>query len=130
MKRQVCDLENVEQSAGLRVVLRIVGRWGLSDSEIGLLLGGVGALTVKRWRHDEGLVHADLAPDTVERLSLILGIYKDLQILLPNDGQADQWIRIPNSSSLFAGRSALDYMLAGGTDAVWRVRRYLAAQTA
>jgi hypothetical protein len=58
------------------------------------------------------------------RVSYLLGIFKALNIL---HGQelADQWVRLPNSNILFGGKSALEYMIAGGLPALQNVRRLL-----
>ena len=66
--------------------------------------------------------------DTLERLSYLLGIYKSLQILLPETQAADAWIRQPNKAPLFGGRSALERMLSGQVADLYVVRQYLDAQ--
>lgn len=48
-------------------------------------------------------------PDTVERLSHLLSIWKALQILFTSDQASDVWIHAPND--FFSGDSALDVML-------------------
>ncbi len=65
----------------------------------------------------------------LERLSYILGIFKDLQVLLPDTYSANSWIKKPNTAEPFCGRSALQYLLEQGRmiDLYW-VRQYLAAQ--
>ena len=68
---------------------------------------------------------ATLPRDTLERLSNLLGIYKSLQILLPDAAAADAWVRQPNSAAPFGGRSALQRMLAGNVSDLHLVRRYL-----
>ena len=68
---------------------------------------------------------ASLSRDTLERLSNLLGIYKSLQILLPEAAAADAWVRQPNSAPAFGGRSALERMLAGNVSDLNFVRRYL-----
>ena len=70
----------------------------------------------------------ELPRDTLERLSYILGIYKALQILLPDEQAADRWIRKPNVAPVFAGRSALEQMLSGQVADLYRVRQYLDAE--
>lgn len=40
---------------------------------------------------------------TVERLSLLLGVFKDLQILLPRRDVADGWVKKANHGPLFNG---------------------------
>src|ERR1039457_573500 len=49
------------------------------------------------------------------RISLILGIYKDLHILYPEPDLADKWVRLPNSNPLFGGEPALTLMIEGGS---------------
>ena len=64
----------------------------------------------------------------MDRISYILGIYKALQILLPDTGAADNWIRQPNNASFFNGQSALDRMRGGKVADLYVVRQYLDAQ--
>ena len=66
-----------------------------------------------------------ISRDTLERLSNLLGIYKSLQILLPEPAAADGWVRKPNAAPLFGGRSALARMLAGNVSDLHLVRCYL-----
>jgi len=109
--------------AGLRAFARIAEAWGLSVEEQRRLLGEPPRSTFFAWRK-----HPDSAAvprDTLERLSNLLGIYKSLQILLPDAAAADAWVRQPNSAPLFGGRSALDRMLAGNVSDLNLVRRYL-----
>jgi hypothetical protein len=63
--------------------------------------------------------------DTLRRISYVLGIYKAIQILFQDPGMADRWIREPNR--FFAGKSALDRMLAGDVADLYVVREYLDA---
>ncbi len=69
-----------------------------------------------------------LPQDTLERLSYILGIYKALQILLPNPRAADEWVRKINQAPQFGGRSALERMLSGQVADLYIVRQYLDAE--
>ena len=57
----------------------------------------------------------------------MLGIYKALQILLPDEKAADEWVKRPNDASMFAGHSALDRMLSGQVADLFVVRQYLDA---
>lgn len=57
-----------------------------------------------------------------------MGIYKALQILLPTEVAANQWIHQSNSAPLFNGNSALDKMLKGRVADLTDVRRYLDAE--
>jgi hypothetical protein len=110
-------------AAGLRAFVRIAEAWGLSVDEQLALLGQPPRSTYFAWRkHPE---KAALPRDTLERLSNILGIYKSLQILLPDPAAADGWVRKPNGAAPFGGGSALQRMLAGNVSDLNIVRRYL-----
>jgi hypothetical protein len=112
-------------AAGLRAFERIAGLWGLSVDEQLRLLGEPPRSTFYAWRKQPE--KAGLSRDTLERLSNLLGIYKSLQILLPDETAADAWVRKPNRAPMFGGRSALDRMLAGNVSDLFAVRTYLDA---
>ena len=110
-------------AAGLRAFGRIAEGWGLSVDDQLRLLGQPPRSTFFAWRKQRD--KAALPRDTLERLSNLLGIYKALQILLPDPAAADAWVRQPNTAPPFGGRSALDRMLAGNVSDLNFVRRYL-----
>ncbi len=113
-------------AAGLRAFFNIARDWRLNSDEQMVLLGAPGRSTFFKWKAaPDG---AELRRDTLERLSYILGIYKALQILLPDPGAADAWVKKPNAASPFGGRSALDRMLGGNVADLLVVRQYLDAQ--
>jgi hypothetical protein len=112
-------------AAGLRTFLRIADLWQLSMEEQLILLGGPSRATFFRWKKDPA--SATLARDTLERLSYILGIFKALQILLPDEKSADEWVKKPNDAPLFNGQSALQRMLSGNVADLFMVRQYLDA---
>ena len=110
-------------AAGLRSFMRIAASWQLSIDEQLRLLGAPPRSTYFAWRKHPD--KATLPRDTLERLSNILGIYKSLQILLPDTAAADAWVKKPNAAPPFGGRSALARMLAGNVSDLNLVRRYL-----
>lgn len=110
-------------AAGLRAFARIAQAWGLSVDEQLVLLGQPPRSTFFAWRKQPD--KAALSRDTLERLSNILGIYKSLQILLPDAAAADSWLRKPNAAPPFGGGSALARMLGGNVSDLNLVRRYL-----
>jgi hypothetical protein len=110
-------------AAGLRAFERIAQAWGLSVDEQLCLLGQPPRSTYFAWRKQPE--KAALPRDTLERLSNLLGIWKSLQILLPEPAAADAWVRQPNAAPPFGGRSALERMLAGNVSDLNLVRRYL-----
>ena len=112
-----------QAAAGLRAFSRIALAWGLNVEEQLALLGQPPRSTFFAWRKQPE--KAQLSRDTLERLSNILGIYKSLQILLPEATAADAWLRQPNNAAPFGGGSALARMLAGNVSDLNFVRRYL-----
>lgn len=110
-------------AAGLRAFVRIAQAWQLSVDEQLNLLGQPPRSTFFAWRKHPD--RAQVPRDTLERLSCLLGIYKALQILLPDPAAADAWLRKPNTAAPFGGRSALAHMLGGNVADLYVVRRYL-----
>jgi len=111
--------------AGLRAFVRIAEAWGLTVAEQLKLLGIASRSTFFKWRREQA---PRLPQDTLERLSYLLGIYKSLQILLPDPRVADQWVRKPNNAPPFGGSSALERMLSGQVADLYVVRQYLDAE--
>lgn len=106
----------------LKAFFNLAREWGLSRDEQITLLGKPSARTYYRWRN--GAV-AGLPHDTLERISVLLGIYKATHILLPVAERANAWVKRPNKA--FGGETALAVMLKGRVDHLYRVRRYLDA---
>ncbi len=113
-------------AAGLRAFFNIARDWRLNSEQQMVLLGAPGRSTFFKWK--AAPESADLRRDTLERLSYLLGIYKALQILLPDPGAADAWVKKPNDAPLFGGRSALERMLGGNVADLLAVRQYLDAR--
>jgi hypothetical protein len=109
----------------LRAFGKIAEAWGLTIAEQLTLLGIASRSTYFKWRRER---EPRVPQDTLERLSYLLGIYKSLQILLPDPKAADSWVRQPNSAPLFGGRSALERMLSGQVADLYVVREYLDAE--
>ena len=109
----------------LRTFFRIAELWSLSVDEQMTLLGLSARSTFFKWKRDSNVV---LPRDTLERISCIVGIYKALQLLLPDDRAADEWVKQPNSAPGFGGRSALDRMLSGQVADLFLVRQYVDAE--
>lgn len=113
-------------AAGLRAFFNIARDWALNTDAQMVLLGAPGRSTFFKWK--SAPESADLKRDTLERLSYLLGIYKALQILLPDATAADAWVKKPNSAPLFGGKSALDRILGGNVADLVAVRQYLDAR--
>ena len=109
----------------LRTFFRIAKLWSLSVDEQMTLLGLSARSTFFKWKKNPDVV---LPRDTLERISYIVGIYKALQILLPDERAADEWVKRPNTAPLFGGRSALDRLMCGQVADLFLVRQYLDAE--
>ncbi len=111
--------------AGLRTFFSIAAAWKLPAGAQMAILGLRSRSTFNRWKQGEGVA---LSPDTIERLSYVFGIYKALQVLLPDPKSADAWIHKPNDAPLFGGRPAIERLAAGQVADLYQVRQYLDAQ--
>ncbi|MGE3176294.1 MAG: antitoxin Xre/MbcA/ParS toxin-binding domain-containing protein, partial [Vicinamibacterales bacterium] len=109
----------------MRTFFNIAAAWTLSADEQRGLLGWPATSTFYNYR--AGAV-GTLSFDTLTRLSLVIGIYKALHVLYPDEGLADRWILLPNAHPLFGGRPALALMIDGGIDGLLQVRRLLDAR--
>jgi hypothetical protein len=110
---------------GLRTFLNIAAAWRLTVDQQRALLGWPASSTFHKYTSGDC---GTLSFDTLTRISLVIGIYKNLQVLYPEPAFADEWVRLPNSHALFGGRPALTLMVDGGIDGLYRVRRLLDAR--
>lgn len=113
-------------SAALQGFFNLSEHWGLTASQERTLMGSPPASTFFKWKTEKTAPR--LGRDVLERISYLLGIYKALNILLPSQRAADEWVKKPNAAPLFHGQSALDRMLGGSLIDLADVRRYLDAQ--
>ena len=99
----------------------IVDKWQLRNEDAMSMLGGIShGRYFELKRHRKGL----LSQDELTRISLLVGIFKALNILF---GQrlANQWTSRPNSNPMFNGAPPLQYLSRGGVPAMIGVRRLL-----
>lgn len=128
---QFANREDRLSAAALLNFFGITDEWGLSTREQMILLGNPAKTTfyrMKDFSDGKSAKPVRLSQDTLERISYIMGIYKAINILLPNNRRAAEWIKAPNTAPLFGGRSALDKMLQGRVSDLCDVRRYLDAE--
>ncbi|MBV9757339.1 MAG: DUF2384 domain-containing protein [Alphaproteobacteria bacterium] len=107
---------------GLRTFFNIAAAWGLGADAQRRLLGGVPASTYYKWKSG-GI--GTLSYDQLERVSLVLGIYKALKLLFADEAGGHRWLQGGNTDLPFAGASPLERMLRGSIDDLYAVRRYL-----
>jgi len=106
----------------IRAFFNVAAAWELENEEERALLGWLAPSTFYKYKAGEV---ATLAYDVLMRISLVLGIYKALNILYAERDLADRWVRLPNSNPLFGGKPALTLMTEGGMDGLYQVRRLL-----
>lgn len=111
--------------AALRSFFNLARVWELTEAEQMRLLGVEHPSVLHKMR--AGSLR-ECGPETLMRISYLLGIFKAIRTLLPDPGRADVWMRAPNKGPLFGGASALDFMLRGGIEDLRTVRQYLDAQ--
>ena len=115
----------VASGPALRAFFKIADRWNLDIDEQMVLLGVSARSTYFKWKKD---LDGHLSLDTLERISYLLGIFKALHILLPDEEAADAWVRKPNTASVFGGKPALHRMLSGRVSDLYVVRQYVDSQ--
>ncbi len=123
--------ELLKQGSGVNsslfpAIFKIFSLWQLSSDEQKILLGLNSEEIFNDLKCQPGKV--PLTKDLLERSSYILGIYKSLQILLPDHELADQWLNTPNDNPLFNGTVPLDRLLAGLVVDLAVVRNFLDAE--
>jgi hypothetical protein len=112
--------------AAMKALFKIVDRWNVSDEDARQLLGGISNGSYYQLKANPGSTKT-LDQDRLERISYLIGIFKALNILY-SQRLADQWMRLPNTNPIFAGRTPLDYILRGGHRAMDTVRGLLDAR--
>lgn len=109
----------------LRTFFNLAREWSLTEQEQMKLLGLTSRTTFQNW--EAGGV-SEVSRDTLERISHLLGIYKAINILLPDRECANAWMRAPNKAHLFDGMSAIGRMISSNLNDLILVRQYLDAQ--
>jgi hypothetical protein len=126
----IVDLTSKEErkrlsAAGLKALFNIAQCWKLRSEEVRELLGGVANGSYFEMKKNPGAKVLDA--DQMQRISYLVGIFKALNILHSRQ-LADEWVRLPNTNRIFAGRKPLEYMIRGGVPAMQTVRRLLDAR--
>jgi hypothetical protein len=115
--------------AAVKGFLAIMEKWRLRDPDARALLGGMSTgsfYALKKETKDRVLERA-LDQDTLTRVSLLLGIFKALNILYSRK-LADAWMTLPNSNPMFQGLTPLAYMVQRGQPGMVHVRQLLDAR--
>lgn len=103
---------------------KIVEAWRVRDEDARQLLGGVSNGVYYQLKSGQ---EKTLNQDELTRISLLVGIFKALNILYSRK-LADAWMSLPNSNAMFSGDTPLTYLIRGGVPAFIRVRQLLDAR--
>lgn len=122
------DLSNREiqeklSPAAARAFFSVAAHWKLRDEDARALLGGMSNGSFYQLKR----APRTLDQDKLTRISLLVGIFKALNILY-SAKLADAWVQRPNTNPLFGGESPLARMLKGGVPAMLHVRQLLDAR--
>ena len=110
--------------AANRAFFSLSEHWKLRDEDARNLLGGISNGSFYQLKRS---ISKTLDQDKLTRISLLIGIFKALNILY-SPKLADAWVQLPNANPIFAGESPLAYMRKGGLPSMIRVRQLLDAR--
>jgi hypothetical protein len=110
--------------SGIPVFFKVAQAWQLRDESARQLLGGVSNGVFYQMKSGR---RKTLDQDKLTRISLVIGIFKALNILY-SQNLADSWVNLPNSNPMFEGETPLAYVIRGGMPALIRVRQLLDAR--
>jgi hypothetical protein len=124
---QAPNLANAEErrrltESAIKAFVNISAKWGLNEAQARGLLGGVASSTFHAWKTNPRGKRLD--QDVLTRISLVIGIYKALNIYFGKPW-ADRWVTLENRGPLFSGHAPIDYMLRHGQPGMVEVRRML-----
>lgn len=118
------DIQERLSRSAVPAFFKLVQAWKLRDESARKLLGGVSNGVFYQLKRGQ---EKALDQDKLTRISLVLGIFKALNLLYSRK-LADEWVSLPNSNPLFEGEAPIDYMIRGGVPALMRVRQLLDAR--
>jgi len=116
--------ERLSPSA-IKGFLRMMEKWEIKDPDARQLLGGLSSGSYYGFKKEPK--HRTLDQDTLTRISLLLGIFKALNILYSKT-LADAWMKLPNRNPMFQGLSPLTYIMQRGQPGMLHVRQLLDAR--
>ena len=111
--------------AAVRGFLGIMEKWNLRDPDARQLLGGMSTGSFYALKKEPR--GRALDQDTLTRISLLVGIFKALNILY-SAKLADAWMTLPNTNPMFRGLSPLAYIVQRGQPGMVHVRQLLDAR--
>jgi len=107
--------------AAIAAFFKIGEKWNLKNDQLMALLGGA---SNGRFYELKKSRRGALTQDELTRVSLLIGIFKALNILF-SAKLANLWISLPNSNPMFNNAPPLVGLIQGGQPAMMNVRRLL-----
>ena len=105
----------------IQAFFAIVDKWAIRNDDAMALLGGTShGRYYELKKNRQGL----LSQDELTRISLLIGIFKALNILF-SQKLANQWTSRPNSNPMFNNAAPLQVLIRGGVPGMIGVRRLL-----
>lgn len=108
-----------------RATVNLFQKWGLTDREACVLLGGI---SVDGWHRLKDGDFRHITQEQQSRMAILMSIHQGLRYLFRDPTRGYAWIRKPNA--IFEGISALDVMMRGSVGDLTDVRDYLDADRA
>ncbi|MBA2655097.1 MAG: DUF2384 domain-containing protein [Gammaproteobacteria bacterium] len=122
MHRSALSAKSVSDKIAWKALQNLVRKFNFNEIEGMTLLGDM-----KRSSYYKGISKHEggLSRDEKERISLLLGIYKDLRTLFVDSAQGMSWIDRQNSLAPFKGITPREYLMEGSLMRLAEVRRFL-----
>ena len=108
-------------ASAIAAFFKIAEKWDLKNDVAMALLGGVSSGRYYELKRTQKGV---LTQDELTRVSLLIGIFKALNILF-NQKLANQWVMRPNTYPMFANKRPVELLVHGGVPGMLGVRRLL-----
>lgn len=122
MKTSTYKAVAISDHVAWKSLKNMVERFRFDNDEARIIMGDMALSTYYKGVNK---LEGKLSKDEKERISLLLGIYKDLRILFIDSAQAMSWIDRPNKLPPFNGQTPRAFMLDGSLMRLADVRRFL-----
>lgn len=107
--------------SAVREAFHILDAWQATPDQ-GQAILGIPAGKYEAWQQQ---APAQLDQEHLERISYVLGIWKALRFLFPDNAGYKRWPQIPNKAELFNGDRPIVIMSQGDKATLGRVRGWL-----
>ncbi|NKI18667.1 hypothetical protein HCU74_14735 [Spongiibacter sp. KMU-166] len=128
MPKEIIEIQSSPEASRvvLPVIFDILSKWSFTIDDQLIILGFKEEKVLRDCM--EAPEKVELTMDLIERVSLILGIFRSLEIVLPAPHIADAWLNTPNENSVFKGVPPKSHLLSGSIDDLAAVRDFLSYQ--